>query len=148
MKIENCKYDSIELAARLLFMAEKYIEFYKKDVVGTNDHLCDYPYGRFPLESLHKFFDKNYPELTKLQSMYDKSKFILNEYLGFNDSGFLDESFNGWAGDNPSIWGSEDGRYMFSNVGYLAFGKTKREDITLLDLAKQYMICAGNLLKL
>lgn len=146
------KYDNVELAARFLFMAERFLNLFKmyenpqvdfcEIAVRAQDNLCGTTacHAGWALVALKP--DAKVRAAKELYT-YSHGKEELGRYLGFSN-GF---AFAHWADENPRLWGSRSGYYMFGMTGYRAFGRTDQDPpMTLADIAEWYMGVAERLL--
>lgn len=141
--------NNVELAARFIFMAERFKNLhvmYEPEVnfgvgsVPCTENLCGTPacHGGWALVALQPVASER---AEQRWWRYSDGADFLAEYLGFEGRYFLQE----WAERNPQIWGSECGAFMFRSEGYKAFGRDTN-DLTLLDIAAWYLGVADRLL--
>lgn len=146
------KYDNVELAARFIFMAERFLNLFKmyenpqvnfSEVrVRAQDNLCGTAacHAGWALVAL-----KPDAGVRADEGLYGFScgRAELGEYLGFSG----EDAFEQWAYENPDLWGSYNGYNMFGMTGYRAFGRTNQNpDMTLADIAAWYLGVAERLL--
>lgn len=139
------RYNNTEMAARFIFVAERFIYFLKTRKCSVNfdqsvveDSACGTVacHGGFALLALY-----DQPAIGHA-SDYRQGANALGRHLGFeNHQGLLD-----WARDNPDLWGSPYGDDMFDGEdGHLAFNGEEGK-ISLEDIASWYLKVAERLL--
>lgn len=146
------KYDNVELAARFIFMAERFLNLFKmyenppvefsETKVCAQDNLCGTAacHAGWALVAL-----KPDAGVRADEGLYEftDGRAELGVYLGFSGGG----AFALWAYENPDLWGSKWGGCMFGMTGYRAFGRTDQDPpMTLADIAAWYLGVAERLL--
>lgn len=146
------EYDNVELAARFIFMAGRFLNLFKmyenppvefsEARVCARDDLCGTAacHAGWALVAL-----KPDAKVRAYKGLYGFSQGAneLGRYFGF----YSRHSFALWAHENPDLWGSRSGYYMFGVTGYAAFGRTDQDPpMTLADIAAWYLGVAERLL--
>jgi hypothetical protein len=147
MRIEGCNYDSVELAAKFISLAEKFHSYGKENPHKVNFASGSVIQNECGTVACHGVFADIilYYQEEKHLARYWRGALKLSRFLGFD----FPHDFLHWATRNPHLWGNKLGRYMFRSEGYLSFGKSsKEEEVSLFTIAEHYLGVAERLLEL
>jgi hypothetical protein len=115
---------------KVLPLAEREDQFdMREPAVRSDEHKCGTVHCMGGWYAI-KFLDEIVKQCKPGQFIgYNEGANLIAEHLGFPGQWDLQE----WAGDNPEIWGNEEGSSMFSNEDSYGGAKTLAEAVTWLE---------------